>query len=54
MGTLKLLKQEGVNYDEALESVAETIVAVAEDKLFKGYIYWQTRRKPAFLHCRSV
>ena len=38
MGTLKLLKQEGVNYDEALESVAETIVAVAEDKLFKGYI----------------
>ena len=38
MGTLKLLKQEGVNYDEALESVAETIVAVAEDKQFKGYI----------------
>ena len=38
MGTLKLLKQEGVNYDEALESVAETIVAVAENKLFKGYI----------------
>ena len=38
MGTLKLLKQEGVNYDEALERVAETIVAVAEDKLFKGYI----------------
>ena len=38
MGTLKLLKQEGVNYDEALKSVAETIVAVAEDKLFKGYI----------------
>ena len=38
MGTLKLLKQEGVNYDEALESLAETIVAVAEDKLFKGYI----------------
>ena len=38
IGTLKLLKQEGVNYDEALESVAETIVAVAEDKLFKGYI----------------
>ena len=38
MGTLKLLKQEGGNYDEALESVAETIVAVAEDKLFKGYI----------------
>ena len=38
MGTLKLLKQEGVNYDEALESMAETIVAVAENKLFKGYI----------------
>ena len=38
MGTLKLLKQEGVNYDEALESVAETIVAVAEDKQFKGSI----------------
>ena len=38
IGTLKLLKQEGVNYDEALESVAETIVAVAEDKQFKGYI----------------
>lgn len=38
IGTLKLLEKEGVSYDKGLESVAETIVAVAENKQFKGYI----------------
>lgn len=38
MGTLKFMEKEGVSYDKALEHTTETIVAVAENHVFKGYI----------------
>ena len=38
MGTLKLMEKEGVSYDKALKHTTETIVAVAENHVFKGYI----------------
>lgn len=37
-GNLKLLKKFGIAYDSSLESVVETIVAVAIDGKFAGYI----------------
>ena len=38
IGTLRLMKKQGIVYDEALNEVAETIVAVAHDGRFVGYI----------------
>ena len=38
IGTLRLMKKQGIAYDEALDEVAETIVAVAHDGRFVGYI----------------
>ena len=38
IGTLKLLRDNGVDYDKSLNSIPETIVAVAKEGQFKGYI----------------
>ena len=38
IGTLKLLRDNGVEYDKSLDSIPETIVAVAKEGQFKGYI----------------
>ena len=38
IGTLKMLRDNGVEYDKSLDSIPETIVAVAKEGQFKGYI----------------
>jgi Cd2+/Zn2+-exporting ATPase len=38
IGTLNLLRDNGVDYDKSLNSIPETIVAVAKEGQFKGYI----------------
>ena len=38
IGTLKLLRDNGVEYDKSLDSIPETIVAVAKEGQLKGYI----------------
>ena len=38
IGTLKLLRDNGVDYDKSLNTIPETIVAVAKEGQFKGYI----------------
>ena len=38
MGTTRLLQQEGIQYPDALKDIVETIVAVAIDRQYVGYI----------------
>jgi len=45
-GNIKLLKKFGVNYDQAVETIADTIVVVAVDGAYAGYITIADEVKP--------
>ena len=45
-GNIKLLKKFGVNYDQAVETIADTIVVVAVDGVYAGYITIADEVKP--------
>ena len=46
VGSLKLMRKSAVTYDPALENIPETIVAMAIDKAFAGYVIIADAIKP--------